>query len=142
MGYVRDSQGRNYVRQNVRCVCGAMLAERLEPTYRRSVATGDQVRVPCERCRYLVWKFAFGHGKKSLVDPRTGHESRVKKRDVTVLQRFEADTGRVLPGEVEIIVWADPRRMTGDRGGHRLPAPADVLRDVISAFNDTDPRQA
>lgn len=141
MGYVRDSHGQNFVRQSVRCVCEAVLAERLEPTARRSRSTGDRVRVPCERCRYLIWKFEFDHGNKTLVDPRTGQERRVKKRDLTVLQTFEADTGRVLPGEVEILVWADPRRMAGDRGGYRMPAQADVLRRTITAFNDTEPKR-
>lgn len=104
-------------RLNVRCMCGAMLAELfMYPSDRHD--TGRQLVVPCDHCRYLVYKFVL--------------EKSRRKGELYVLQTVDLDTGRVIPGRAQIFVGADMRLRDGTRGG-RLIDPRRLI-DTISSL--------
>lgn len=105
------------VRLNVRCMCGVMLAELFQHASDRT-ATGRQLLVPCEQCRFLVYKFVFG--------------KRYSKHDLFVLQTVDLDTGRVIPAQAQIFLGADRRLRDGARGGELVDPRA--LIDAIDTL--------
>lgn len=120
--------GGRFVRSNVRCACGVTLCERLVRVRSDDAGRCDvRHRFLCEQCGYLVWKASFDHGRTQLEDPRTGQARPVAKKDVVVLHHVCADTGALLPGEVEIFVWAVGALRDGSRGGVPLD-PAHLTR--------------
>lgn len=111
----RLAASRPRSRVNVRCVCGTMLAELfMHPA--DQAETGRLLTVPCDKCRYLLFKFAF--------------DKRHPKHDLFVLSTVDLDTGRVIPGMAQAFLGADMRLRAGARGGKLLDP--EILLDTIA----------
>ncbi len=89
---------------------GELFLERHDDT-----RTGREFVLPCERCRFIVSRWVLNDSRR--------------KREISVLQTIDLDTGKVLPAKVRIFVGADMRRRDGDRGGTMLD-PAGLLAAI------------
>lgn len=100
------SNGRR-LRRNARCSCDQTLFEILElPRTPRD--TDLAIRVRCEKCEYLVWKFGLG---------KQYNGEGVRKQEVCVLHVVDLDSGVLVVAETQILIRPSWNKRDGFRGG-------------------------